>query len=537
MSSALQCQCFVLHAPVVLSRQQHFLISCYSTIRPLPSTLQASVIDNGEGDYEDGDDEDDDEDEDDEILPGGWPTKLESPEFKNFPVEVIKNMEEKGKLVLQPFYQRGYKWDQEQASLWIESILVGFPCIPEVMLLQTEDNDGRTQYATFDGRQRLTSIIMFIRNERGDAWKTTRKQKKNKLDTSFALEDLTVLTDLEGKTFKELTTRQQNKIDDWDVRCAIIPSSWPMRAYIEFFKRIQGGGTPMSNHELRRAISRGPFTDLLDDLVANSLEVKDALGGYSLPPDNIQELLLRYYVLLENFSSYGKVSLSEQNLVTMKSLNREMSDWKADERQRKRENLTRPLVDSLKLLTEIFHKNEPFRRPAPLLKIGKPLSPGKLWVGKPLPNKEIWLCQVYCFSRLDKRYHPLIRANLDLFRSTLIDIMQMDPSFTGSLRFQGATQRIAAMETRLRLILEDITTQDFAKVPLQTRIDLIANARASQRPCPICNRQLSALDDHLHIDHIHPRSKGGTTDIENLQVVHKTCNLRKSNKVFDGKAS
>jgi 5-methylcytosine-specific restriction endonuclease McrA len=37
-------------------------------------------------------------------------------------------------------------------------------------------------------------------------------------------------------------------------------------------------------------------------------------------------------------------------------------------------------------------------------------------------------------------------------------------------------------------------------------------------------------EEPLHIDHIIPRKVGGTHDLDNLQVLCKACNLRKSSK-------
>ena len=78
--------------------------------------------------------------------------------------------------------------------------------------METEDRNGVTQYTTFDGQQRLTSVLSFIKNERGDHWKATQVQKKLQTDKLFALQDLTLLKDLEGCTFKDLSKRHQNAI-------------------------------------------------------------------------------------------------------------------------------------------------------------------------------------------------------------------------------------------------------------------------------------------------------------------------------------
>lgn len=37
--------------------------------------------------------------------------------------------------------------------------------------------------------------------------------------------------------------------------------------------------------------------------------------------------------------------------------------------------------------------------------------------------------------------------------------------------------------------------------------------------------------ENLHFDHIIPFSKGGATNVENLQLLCQKCNLEKSNKI------
>ena len=44
--------------------------------------------------------------------------------------------------------------------------------------------------------------------------------------------------------------------------------------------------------------------------------------------------------------------------------------------------------------------------------------------------------------------------------------------------------------------------------------------------CQLCG----TTEEPFHIDHIVPRSKGGTSDLDNLQVLCKRCNLAKGSR-------
>jgi hypothetical protein len=48
--------------------------------------------------------------------------------------------------------------------------------------------------------------------------------------------------------------------------------------------------------------------------------------------------------------------------------------------------------------------------------------------------------------------------------------------------------------------------------------------------CPICGSDLTIVP--FHIDHIHPRSRGGSDDPSNLQLLCATCNLHKHAKLM-----
>ena len=63
-------------------------------------------------------------------------------------------------------------------------------------------------------------------------------------------------------------------------------------------------------------------------------------------------------------------------------------------------------------------------------------------------------------------------------------------------------------------------------LPLAMRLQVIER---DGLVCGLCGGGVE--EDDIHIDHIIPVSKGGKDMLDNLQVSHSTCNLRKGNRV------
>ena len=417
--------------------------------------------------------------------------------------------EEAGELDLRPIFQRGFKWTQKQSSLWIESILRGYPCLPEIVLLLTEDG-----YAVFDGQQRLTSTKLFIKGERAPHWKATAPQRKAGTHGTFALEGLPILKDLEGKTFKDLDKKQQRQIKErYNLRCAIIPDSWSMIDYLDFFKRIQGGGTPMTDQELRRAISRGPFTTMLDSLAdgegETSRRLADVLGGTVLPKDEKQELLLRYFALrCDGPRDFYKPSMKQHALELMKRLNKEEADARIDEWRR-------GLDAALELALLVF--------PDPKERFRRAVDGGAAtrFQTSASVQKHIWDTVLYCLSRPDRKAALVARASE--VRAAFVDLMVRHPAFE-TLTNKGTEARVAAFEDAIQNLLAG---HKGGAVSSNVRVAMIKEARRDEAPCPLCGEALGPSDDLLHIDHIVPLARVGRTEMSNLQVVHRICNQKK----------
>ena len=294
----------------------------------------------------------------------------------------------------------------------------------------------------------------------------------------------------------------------------------------------------MTEQELRRVLTQGPFTDLLDKL-AKDEDVKRALHGVDLKDDEVQQLLLRYFQYRIDSSKFGKPTLSQNGLETMKHLNKEMSVSTAGESFYRHDELVTPLKKSLRLITSVFREKEAFRRPMPLQKDGKFSNKQlkKVWYDQNKVRYPIWDCTVATFADKDLLVdEKSILKYADEIRAELISIMQTDPLFTDKLLSSKVSLRVNLMKSTIESALKDSTDkqQKGVSISYQQRREMINAAIASSSCCKICGQSLGCYEEHLHIDHVIPVSKGGTNAIGNLQVVHKTCNLMKYNKIPNG---
>ena len=101
---------------------------------------------------------------------------------------------------------------------------------------------------------------------------------------------------------------------------------------------------------------------------------------------------------------------------------------------------------------------------------------------------------------------------------------------TPKLNYQEASTLRALCESKMREFLEsrgvspwDYRLLEVDPVTTSTRYEVLK--RAGGR-CQLCHTNKRPL----HVDHIKPRSKGGTNEPDNLQALCDECNLGKSNR-------
>ena len=152
----------------------------------------------------------------------------------NITYDQLARLFESGKILI-PQMQRGFVWDDIQASRLIESILMGLP-LPSLFLIK---NIEEGNYLVVDGLQRITSIHSFRYN------KKLPNRKPNV--AGFSLKG--VHKEIANKTYAELL--EEGKTDKFDmgtINVIEFKQNKPDReeAMYTLFERLNGGGTNLT---------------------------------------------------------------------------------------------------------------------------------------------------------------------------------------------------------------------------------------------------------------------------------------------------
>ena len=167
----------------------------------------------------------------------------------DYPVDgLVRRMEEKEIIV--PHFQREYVWKHDEASRFIESLILRLP-VPSLFLLRDRTTN---RLIIIDGQQRLKTLLYFFRGVFPDGKK-------------FYLKN--VLPEYNGKTFSELDVFDQRELTNSIIHCIIIMDEEESDAPYHLFERLNTTGTPLTSQEIRSALYFGKLNDLLIDLSNN----------------------------------------------------------------------------------------------------------------------------------------------------------------------------------------------------------------------------------------------------------------------------
>ncbi len=153
----------------------------------------------------------------------------------------IMSMYERDEIIIDPDFQRLFRWDTYQKTRFVESILIGIPVPP---IFVAEDEHGRWELV--DGLQRISTVFSFF---------GILKNVKDKNGWIMCKGDLT--EELENLACKDLPLKFQLNIKRATCRIEIIKWNSVFDMRYELFNRLNTGGSELTDQEIRNAIFRG----------------------------------------------------------------------------------------------------------------------------------------------------------------------------------------------------------------------------------------------------------------------------------------
>lgn len=234
-------------------------------------------------------------------------------------LELLASQIERGDVII-PFYQRKFVWNITQSSRLIESFLMGLP-VPQIFLYVNDDD----QLEVIDGQQRLMSIKAFLEGYFGEEDQKGRRQ-------IFKLKGLSERSEYNGKTFSELSPRDQRKLRNSTLRAINIKQLKPSLrndSVFHIFERLNTGGTQLKPQEIRNAVYRGRIVEALSAL--NETPGWREILGLQRADKNQKdiELILRLFSLYREWDEYEKPMLRYLN--NSMCIHRNFDSTKADE--------------------------------------------------------------------------------------------------------------------------------------------------------------------------------------------------------------
>lgn len=242
-----------------------------------------------------------------------------------------------GELILNPNFQRMFRWSPVQKSRLIESILLGIPLPP---LFIAQDKNGID--TVIDGVQRLSTILEFTKNlsvtykytdkdeidEEEEIEEEIEEEEISVNHRSFKLQNLKKIKELNNKDWDDIGPIVQRLIKKTYLSVISISTVNNENTKYELFQRLNTGGSQLSAQEIRNCLiimKDESFYNKLNLFILESNFVESlALSNPKIKAKYPMELLVRYLVAKRNKINLEGLSIS--NIILSEFFDDEISN-------------------------------------------------------------------------------------------------------------------------------------------------------------------------------------------------------------------
>jgi hypothetical protein len=214
-------------------------------------------------------------------------------------------------IIIQPDFQRLFRWTRKQQSDFLESLILEIPIPP---LFFYENPDGT--WDLLDGLQRFSTVLRFFNateipaehqglSGNDNDW---HYDNQNNLTVPLQLLGGDYLKHLAGFSFATLPTQLQLNLKRARLHIYVLKRETDSMYKYEVFKRLNRGGTPAEDQEIRNCSVRllgNEFPEFLREVSAVQ-DFRDALGRSQEDERNgyVEELALRFFALKNSGSNF-----------------------------------------------------------------------------------------------------------------------------------------------------------------------------------------------------------------------------------------
>ncbi|AYM75476.1 DUF262 domain-containing protein [Janthinobacterium agaricidamnosum] len=179
----------------------------------------------------------------------------------------IINLYKDGELVIDPVFQRLFRWGDERKTRFIESLILGIP-IPPIFVYQDENG----VWELIDGLQRLSTVLQLTGDLKGE-----RAEQLGPL----VLNGTRFLPSLDKKRWKESAAGADDGIGQAlqiemkraRIRVEILKADSDVAAKFELFQRLNTGGAGLSEQEVRNSMAVSLNREFYNWLMERSVDV------------------------------------------------------------------------------------------------------------------------------------------------------------------------------------------------------------------------------------------------------------------------
>lgn len=203
--------------------------------------------------------------------------------------EIFRRIEQKD-IILDPDFQRNFVWDNIRKSRLIESMLLRIP-IPSIYFWENKDGG----YEVIDGRQRLTTINEFLRNQ-------------------FNLRNLAYIHECQGMDFLSLPREYSSIIERTQIQSNIIEYGSPENIKYEIFYRINTGGRSFTRQEIRNCFVSRDVREILNSMINSDtfrIATEGTVNDLRMEAQELALSFIAFYFFKENYKENISLFLDE----------------------------------------------------------------------------------------------------------------------------------------------------------------------------------------------------------------------------------